>query len=169
MFLLGSVLWSHLLMDDKNLSYIIWTAPFQVLPQNFPHQPTDVPGYVDVGGEDSKSIKKITLWRDLLIVRTPFGHFPECLSATLLPELTIEFYPGCFLLQKEEQRKAEEDGLHLTRKASTESSAHLLLYMFFAGCRNVAEVTKGIAGSHLSGLLASLFFSVGDVVNIPRV
>lgn len=53
--------------------------------------------------------------------------------------------------------------------AFTERSAHLLIYMLFAGRIDVAEVTSGITRSYLSGMLASPFFSVGDIVNIPRV
>lgn len=43
-----------------------------------------------------------------------------------------------------------------------------LLYKFSAGCRDVAGVTKALTRPYLSGLLTSAFFSVGDIVNIPR-
>ena len=70
---------------------------------------------MDVGGEDNVHPEGHPVEGSLTAMAS-LWTFSLSASLWLLPELTIEFYPSCFLLQKEEQRKAEEDGLHLTRK-----------------------------------------------------
>lgn len=81
MFLLESVLLSHLVIDKKkSLSYTVGQSAV-TLSQDFPHQPAELPTrQVDLGGEESVSIK-ITPWSVLLPARAPWWTFslvPSC-------------------------------------------------------------------------------------------
>lgn len=155
-------------MDDKNLSYIICTAPFQVLSQNSPstHCCTQACG---CGWRRQRPSR-----------RSPRGGFSHChgILMDILPECLSAAAPWTHHRVLSQLLSSPEGGAEKGWRRWTSSYQEgpslrpQLIFSFicsFLGAERWLKSQKAfIVCPYLSGLLASPFFSVGDVVNIPR-